>query len=110
MVEFIDNKAEQSCVCKSDKMVTDILINKSQDGYIFFEIKLEKGPTPSELSGKYTNIPSAKKAVAKYLANKKETIAARRENFNKAREERKKENGSKNSSKGSKHIHQGLDN
>ena len=110
MVEFIDNKAEQSVVCKSDKMLTDIYINKSQDGYIFFEIKLERGPTPSELSGKYTNIPSAKKAVAKYLSNKKETNAARREYFNKAREERKKQNGSETRTKGSKHIHQGPDN
>jgi hypothetical protein len=110
MLEFIDDRPNQTSVCKSDKMTTDIIIQKSQDGYIFFEIKFEKGSVPAELAGRYTNIPNAKKAVTKYLAKKKETKAARRESFNKAREERKKKDGSENITKGSKHIRQGSDN
>ncbi len=110
MVEFIDDNRNQRSVGKSDKMVSDIIIEKSQDGFIFFEVKFEKGAVPSELSGKYSNIKSAKKAVEKYLNSKKETKAARREYFNKAREERKKQDASENNTKGSKHIRQGSDN
>ena len=110
MIEFIDDRFEQKSVCKSDKMTTDIIIQKAQDGFIFFEIKFERGSVPSELSGRYSNIRNAKKAVTKYLAKKKETKAARRENFNAEREERKKRNGSENITKGSKHLRKGSDN
>lgn len=110
MVHFEEDTVNQRCVCKSDKLVTDVVIEKSNDGFIFFEVKFGQGITPAELAGKYSTIPAAKKAVTKYLNNKKESIAARRENFNEAREERKKQNASKDNSKGSKHVHQGLDN
>lgn len=111
MVKFEEDTVNQRCVCKSDKLVSNIIIEKSQDGFIFFEVKFEKGLIPAELSGKYSSIPSAKKAVESYLRNKKESKAARRENFSKAREERKKQqHGSKNNTKGSEHIHQGSDN
>ena len=110
MVEFIEDTVNQRCVCKSDKLVSDIIIQKSQDGFIFFEVKFEKGLIPTELSGKYSRIRSAKKAVESYLLNKKESKAARRENFAKEREERKKRDASENNTKGSKHIREGSDN
>ncbi len=111
MVEYIDDNRNQRSVGKSDKMVSNIIIEKSQDGYIFFEVKFEKGVVPAELSGKYSSIKQAKKSVEKYLNSKKETTAARREYFNKARQERKKQqDGSKNNTKGSEHIRQGSDN
>ena len=53
MVEFIENTAKQTCVCKTDKLATDIHIRKSNDGFIFFEFHFEKGLVPKELSGKY---------------------------------------------------------
>ncbi len=111
MVKFEEDTVNQRCVCKSDKLVSNILIEKSQDGFIFFEVKFEKGVVPAELSGKYSSIKQAKKSVEKYLNSKKETTAARRENFSKAREERKKQkDGSENNTKGSEHIRQGSDN
>lgn len=111
MVKFEEDTVNQRCVCKSDKLVSNILIEKSQDGFIFFEVKFEKGLIPAELSGKYSSIHKAKKAVESYLHNKKESTAARRENFSKAREERKKQkDGSENNTKGSEHIRQGSDN
>lgn len=110
VVEFIEDTVNQRCVCKSDKLVSDIIIEKSQDGFIFFEVKMTKGQVPTELSGKYSSIRSAKKAVESYLQNKKESVAARRENFAKEREERKKRDASENNTKGSKHIREGSDN
>lgn len=110
MVHFEEDTANQRCVCTSDKFVSEIIIEKSIGGYRFFEIKFAKGVLPSELSGKYSSMKMAKIAVETYVRNSKETTAARRENFNKAREERKKQDASKAKSKGSKHVHQGLDN
>jgi rRNA processing protein Krr1/Pno1 len=95
MVEFIEDTDSQTCICKSDKMVTDIHIKKSIGSYNGFVVSLEKGTVPAELSGKYSTITQAKKAVESYLRNKKETVAARRSNFQKELAERKAKNGSK---------------
>lgn len=101
MVEFIEDTVNQTCTCKSEKFRVDFIIQKSMDGYIFFEVRLEKGPTPAALGGKYTSMKSAKKAVAAYINSAKETQAAKREYFNKRRQERKSENGTKDQSEGS---------
>ncbi len=110
MVEFIENTVNQRCVCKTDKLATDIIIQKANDGFIFFEIKFEKGILPEEFQGKYSGIPAAKKAIENYLKKKKMSKTARRNYFTEAREERKKKDAAKNKSKGSEHVHQGSDN
>jgi|TARA_R110000868_G_scaffold398920_1_gene672370 hypothetical protein len=110
MVEFIEDTLNQRCVCKTDKLNTDIIIQKANDGFIFFEIKFENGLLPEDFRGKYSGIPSAKKAVENYLKDKKESKTVRRDNFTKAREERKKQDGAEIKSKGSKHVHQGSSN
>ena len=110
MVHFEEDTANQRCVCKSDKFVSDIIIEKSIGGYRFFEIKFAKGLLPSELSGKYSSMKMAKVAVETYVRKSKETKAARREHFSNAREERKKQDGAEIKSKGSKHVHQGSSN
>jgi|TARA_R110002049_G_scaffold175902_1_gene343158 hypothetical protein len=80
--------------------VSEIYIKKSVGGNIFFEITLEKGVTPQELSGKYSSIRKAQEALELHLRNKKITRATRTEYFNKQREERKKvTDGSKSKSK-----------
>lgn len=109
MIEFDEDTANQRCVVTSDKLVTKIIIEKSKDGFIFFDVKMEAGTIPAELSGRYSSLKTAKKAVETYLRNKKESTAARRENFAKAREERKKQNASENNAKGSEHIREGSD-
>lgn len=88
-VEFIEDTVNQRCVVKSDKMVSDIIIQKDQSGFIFFEVLVSRGIIPQELAGKYTSLPKAKEAVANYLNSMKQTVAARRESFAKEREERK---------------------
>lgn len=109
MLEFIEDTVNQRCVCKSDKLVTEVLIEKAKDGFIFFEINFSQGVKPHELSGKYSSMKEAKKAVTRYLANKKESKAARRENFAKELEERKVRNGSTVEAKGSTDLHKGTD-
>jgi hypothetical protein len=101
MVEFTEDTVNQTCICKSDKFVSDFIIQKSNDGFIFFEIRLEKGTLPAALSGRYTTMRSAQKAVVAYVNSAKETKAAKREYFNKRRQERKLENGTEDQSEGS---------
>lgn len=109
MFEYEEDTVNQRCVYKSDKLMSDIIIQKCNDGFIFFEVKLTAGSPADELSGKFSSMKTAKKAVETYLRNKKESKAARRENFAKAREERKKQNASKNNSESSEHIREGSD-
>lgn len=95
MVEFIEDTVNQTCACRSDKLVTDILIEKANDGFVFFEFKVTKGSVPKELSGKYSSINKAKEAVTAYLNQKSESVAAKRAYFAKSLEERKELNASK---------------
>lgn len=90
MVEFDEDPSAQVCVCRCpEKSVSAITIRKDRSGYIFFEVVVDRGPTPSALSGKFSSMISAKDAVRRYFNGMSETVAARRENFAKDREERK---------------------
>jgi len=101
------NTENQTCVLKSDRMNSEILVQKKPNDHHFFEIKFKKGSVPSEISGRYSSIPAGIKAVEQYLKNKRPTAAVRRDAVT---EERKKRNGSKNRTEGSQHIYQGSDN
>lgn len=109
MVEFIEDTANQHCVCKSDKFVNDLIIEKAKDGYIFFKIRFAKGETPAQLSGNYTSLKAAKKAVERFVRNAKESKAARTAYFKEKREERKKQNGSKDQAENGEHLREGSD-
>lgn len=90
MVEFFHDTDNQRCECKTDKLTTTIHIEKELGGYRFFVIRFEKGSVPAELSGRYSSMVSAQKAVEKYLRNKKESVSARRKSFGDDYEKRKK--------------------
>lgn len=90
MVEFFHDTDNQRCECKTDKLTTTIHIEKELGGYRFFVIRFEKGNVPAELSGRYSSMVSAQKAVEKYLRNKKESVSARRKSFGDDYEKRKK--------------------
>ncbi len=99
MVNFDHNTAEQTCVCTSDKLACAMYINKELGGYRFFVISMEKGNTPKELSGKYSSMTEAKKAVEKYLRNKPKSSTVRRNENAELR--RKKKHGAKSDAEGS---------
>mgnify|MGYP003972088615 CR=1 FL=1 len=104
----VDHSPEQQlCTIKSDKMVSDILVRKKPADHHFFEVKFTAGATPSELSGRYSNIDSGVRAVESYLRGRRPTATVRRDEYSK---ERKKNNGSNNQTEGSKHIRKGSDN
>jgi len=99
-VEFdinYDNKTLKA-VCP-EKLSTPIHVRKSPDGFIFFEVHVEKGKVPGDLSGKYTSLDNAKKAIQDYLNKITPSKAVRREAFGKDYEERKKRNATEPQSK-----------
>lgn len=103
MVEFIHDTENQRCVCRTDKLTTDIHIEKEIGGYRFFVVRFEKGPIPKELSGRYSSISKAQAGVEKYLRNKPQSVSARRKEFGDNYEKRKKaRDASKSKSKSSK--------
>jgi len=109
MIEFIEDTVNQRCVCKSDKFVESIIIRKARDGFVFFEVSFENGSVPNSLRGKYTSMATAKKAVATYVANAKESRASRTKYFNEQREKRKQQNAATDQPKGSEHLREGSD-
>lgn len=90
MVVFEEDTVNQVCVCKLDKLKEPLTIRKSKDGFIFFEIVTSKGKLASELSGKFSSIPAAKKAVEAYDREKAYVSkAVRSEKFSEERLKRK---------------------
>ena len=84
-----------------EKLTTPIHVRKSLDGFIFFEVHVEKGKVPGDLSGKYTSLDSAKKAIQVYLNGITPSKTVRREACGKDYEERKKRNATESNTKGS---------
>ena len=70
MLEYDHDTTNQSCVCRTDKMLSEIYIEKEVGGYRFFLFRFEKGTVPHVLSGRYTSIKDAQIALERYLRNK----------------------------------------
>ena len=89
MVEFKEDTVNQTCVCKLSKLKQELTIRKSKDGFIFFEIASSKGKVAYELSGKYSSVASAKKAIQAYDTNLPLSPTIKREQFAQDRLKRK---------------------
>ena len=99
MIDIETDTVNQHCVIKSDKMLTDIIVEKEVGGFIFFKVKFEKGSVPEELSGRYSTLEKGKQAVETYLRNKPKSKAVQRNEYADKRE--KERNAAKSESKGS---------
>ena len=100
MIDIETDTVNQRCVIKSDKMVSEIYVQKEESGYSFFRVRFEKGSVPSELSGRYSSLNKGKEAVEYYLRNKVKTKTVQRNEYADQRE--KDRNGSKHKSESSK--------
>ena len=66
-VEFIVNNDKQILTARCpEKSTTAIHVKKTPGGYKFFEIHVEKGVVPKELSGLYTSPTKAKHRLDDY--------------------------------------------
>jgi len=93
MIDIETDTVNQHCVIKSDKMMSEIYVEKENSGYIFFIIKFEKGKVPQELSGRYSSLEKGKQAVESYLRDKVKTKSLQRTEYAAKREIER--NGSK---------------
>lgn len=99
MIEYDHDTANQHCVCKSDKLLTDVHIEKEVGGYRFFLIRYEKGKTPKELSGRYTTISAAQRDLERYLRS--QPVSKLKRVRERADEREKERNAAKSKSEGS---------
>jgi hypothetical protein len=99
MIDIETDTVNQRCVIKSDKMLSEIYVEKENSGYIFFIIKFEKGKVPEELSGRYSSLEKGKQAVESYLRDKVKTKTLLRNEYADKREIER--NGSKSKSESS---------
>jgi len=79
----------RTATIESDKNNIKYVVVKKRDQSALYSITVDIGNTPKELSGRYTTIHTAVKAVETYLKNYKESHAAKSERLAKYREERK---------------------
>ena len=99
MIEYDHDTANQHCVCKSDKLLTTVHIEKELGGYKFFLIRYEKGQLPKELSGRYTTIAAAQRDLERYLRS--QPVSKMKRVKDRADEREKQRNGSKSESESS---------
>lgn len=99
MIDIETDTVNQHCTIKSDKMVSEIYVEKESGGYIFFKVRFEKGIVPEELSGRYSSLQKGKEAVETYLRNRVKTKTVQRNEYADQRE--KERNGSKSKSESS---------
>lgn len=99
MIEYEHDTANQYCVCKSDKLLSEIYIEKEIGGYRFFVIRYQAGSVPKELAGRYTTISAAQRDIERYLRNKPVSKNKRVKEYADQRE--KERNAAKSKSEGS---------
>lgn len=99
MIDIETDTVNQICVIRSDKMLTDIIVEKQLGGHSFFKIKFEKGTVPEELSGRYSSLEKGKLAVENYLRNRPKSKSVQRNEYADKRE--KERNAAESESKGS---------
>lgn len=72
-----------------EKTKAEYTIRTAPGGFIFYEIAVNTNRLPAELSGRYSGLDVAVKAVTKYIENMPKTSAVVREEKAAKREERK---------------------
>lgn len=75
----LDDRGFERITIKSPKMKSHIYIQKCEDGYSSYEVKVEKGKVPVDFTGWYTTPDFALRDVKKYLENKPKTVSVKRD-------------------------------
>tara|TARA_R100001443_G_scaffold52668_2_gene64409 strand:+ start:2166 stop:2468 length:303 start_codon:yes stop_codon:yes gene_type:complete len=98
MIDIETDTVNQHCKIKSDKMVSEIYVEKEDSNYSFFKVRFEKGILPSELSGRYSSLQKGKEAVEHYLRDKVKTKTVQRNEYADQREMERNASKSKSES------------
>lgn len=79
----------KTVITDPEKFAHEFTVTRSQDGYVFYVVQVSKGSVPKELSGNYSTMDHAVKAVLKYVELAPVSKTVRRDKNTKVREERK---------------------
>jgi len=97
-----------TCPEKSKSVLT---VSPSPGGFIFYSISANSGPVAAELSGRFTSIENAHKAIESYYNKMKQTRGSQeKEIVDRIKKRKAEENATKSGTKDSKHVHQGSNN
>lgn len=90
-VERVSNRNENPSFKIKDatKSEATYTVQKTNDGFAFFEVAIDKGSVPAILAGRFTTPDKAIKAVEDYLRTKAPTRTVKRNANTKAREKQK---------------------
>lgn len=78
--EYLNNPTDTTRArITSEKFKQTIHVQPTNDGFVFYEVKFEKGKVPEALSGKFTTLKQAIKAVLKYEQTMKTTPTVERD-------------------------------
>lgn len=72
-----------------EKSKVTYTVHKTNDGFAFYAVRMDKGVVPKELSSSYTKLEDAEKAVIRYLSKQKMSPTLRRDKNTEEREKRK---------------------
>ena len=86
VVEFIDQDLQKAIVTLR-QYNSKFIISKPRSAALF-SIKLDTGPTPKELDGKYTSLESAIRRLKEHSLVAKETFKVKSDRLEKDRKER----------------------
>jgi len=77
--EGLDDWGKVTLTVSSPKFNHKFSVNKTNDGFSFFEVGVTKGKVPSELSSRYTTAYLAKDAIVTYINKSRESPSVRRD-------------------------------
>ncbi len=78
-IERTDWMGSPEVVIKTSKNKGEYTISKSNTGFVFYHIKVSKGPLPASLQGQFSRLKFAEKALMEHLRTSKKTISVRRD-------------------------------
>ncbi len=79
--EFIDEDGKPRATIKTNKRNATYTVAKTDDGFAMFQILVSKGSLPKELSGLYTRLDDAIKALTHYIVSTPDSKAASRDKY-----------------------------
>ena len=90
-VEKVENRNQNATYKITDetKSKSTYTVAKTNDGFAFFEVLIDKGSVPAILGGRFTTPDKAIKAVEDYLRTKAPSRTVKRDANTKAREQQK---------------------
>ena len=87
----VDDDGRLKFIVTHPKQKAEYYVQKSRDGFVFYEIKTDKGRVPDKLSGRYTKPERALSALQEHLRTAPVSTTVQRDNRAAKREKAKQD-------------------